>query len=171
MILVLSVTVIGEYLCFMMHINQWIILDWKGMGKKSITWKSRIMSPCAGRACVSGFLLMQCVMPHKKGLARGDRNWGWKAHNTWAHWGWCMHHPSSLCSGELGISSEKGWIWVFFYSFFSWAGWLHQTQEKSCNRKGWHRWSNITLLRDGMWKIVRRVQPVADHFSLRKSGK
>jgi len=47
---------------------------------------------------------------------------------------------------------------------------LH-TEEKSCNRKERHRWSEVTRLRDGMPKIVMRVQPVPDYFNLRKGGK
>ena len=44
-------------------------------------------------------------------------------------------------------------------------------RKKSCNRKEWHRRSEVTRLRDGMPKIVLRVQSVPDHFNLRKGGK
>lgn len=71
-----------------------------------------------------------------------------------------MLHTKGLKRGD------RKWCWK---AHNTWAHWKC-TEEKSCNRKGWHWWNNITLLRDGMPKIGPRVQSVPDHFSLRKSG-
>lgn len=96
---------------------------------------------------------------------------------SWDYVSWCCRAwlsgfflmPCVMLHKKILERGDRNWYCKARNTWVHW-NWCVHTQEKSCNRNGWHWWSNIILLRDGMPKRVRKVQSVPDRFSLRKTG-